>query len=131
MPTPPIPTKWTCWYRLKTRAPVIASDLGPLRDVQEDPHRRHRDQERRASGRHERERQPLRREEPHDNSQVDDGLVDQERRDSEREERAERIGDPESNPDAAPEEEAEEGDRHHCADEPELLAEDREDEVGV
>ena len=37
MPTPPMPTKWTCWYRLKTRVPVIASDLGPLRDVQEQP----------------------------------------------------------------------------------------------
>src|SRR5262245_38082006 len=121
MPTPPMPTKWTCWYRLKTRVPVIASHLGPLRDVQEEPDGGQGDQERGAPERHERERQALRREEPDDDAQVDHGLGHQERRDPEREERPERIGDAKADADAPPQEQAEQDDHRDGADEPELL----------
>src|SRR5262245_4007701 len=111
MPTPPMPTKCTCWYRLKTRVPVIASGLGPLRDVEEDTHAGHRDQERGPAGRHERERQPLRGQEPDDHGEVDRGLGGEERRDPERQQGPERVADPEADPDAAPEQEPEEGHR--------------------
>ena len=66
----------------------MASDLGPLRDVEEQANGGHRYQQGRSARGHKRERQALRGEQAHDDAEVHHGLVHEKRRDPERHERA-------------------------------------------
>src|SRR3972149_2828579 len=105
--------------------------MGVMRNVKEHSRREHRHEQRRAAERDERQRQALRRQEPGDDAQVHDRLGGDEDRDPQRQVRAEGLGGAEPDPQAAPREHDEQADDRQGADEPELLADDREDEVGV
>ena len=71
------------------------------------------------------------REQPDDRADVDHGLPDDAHRDPGGEQRAEAVGGAQRHPDPEDREADEERDHEQPADQPELLADDREDEVGV
>src|SRR5690349_15168239 len=141
IPLPPMPTKWTCWKRLRTdahHALRYGAALGPrladsaatpavLRDIEQDPRRQHRHEQRRAAERDERQRQALGGQESRDGAQVDERLDGEEHRDPQGEVRAERVGRAQAHAPAAPHEHGQQPDDGDGAHEAELFADDRED----
>jgi hypothetical protein len=95
------------------------------------PRPREHDHHRRAAVGDERQREPLRRQAAEDDADVERALEDDQHGRPEREQARERIGMARRDPEPARADDDEE--RHHDAraHEPELLADDREDEVGV
>src|SRR5439155_6427753 len=96
--------------------------------------RAHRDQrhdQRRSSERHERQRDAGDRKHARGASEVDERLCPQPRRDARGEESAEGVRRADGDAHARVDEDAEERQHDQLAEETELLAEDREDEVGV
>ena len=91
----------------------------------------HRDHERRAARRQERQRDARHRQQPDDRAEVDHGLADDPRGDAGREQHAESVGRASRDVEADQAEAREQREHEQAADEPELLADDREDEVGV
>ena len=102
-----------------------------MRDVKEDADGEKRDHEARAAVRHERQRDPGQRCEPEHGGEVDRRLPADERRDPRCEPLAERVLARDRKPQAGVRERAVAGDEDGGADEPELLADDGEDHVGV
>ena len=100
-------------------------------DVRHDAHREHRDHERRAADREERQRDARHGQHTDDRAEVDRSLPDDPRGDTGGEEHAEGIG--RTARDAEPDEPepGEQPEHEQAADEPDLFADDREDEVGV
>src|SRR5947209_7103852 len=80
---------------------------------------------------YERQGQPLRRQEARHDPQVHQRLRRDQDGDPERQVAAEGIGRPQSDPEPAPDQNDEEGDDGRGADEAQLLADDREDEIRV
>ena len=101
------------------------------RDVGEDAGAEHRDHERRAADRQERQRDARHGQQPDDRADVDHGLPDDPRGDAGGEQHAEAIGRALRDPEADEPEAGEQPEHEQAADEAELLADDREDEVGV
>jgi hypothetical protein len=100
-------------------------------DVKEDPDAEEGDHETRATVRHERQRDPGQRSEAENRREVDRGLPAHERGDPRGEPLPERILAPDREAQACVGEGAIPGDEDGGADEPELLADDGEDHVGV
>src|SRR5262249_24359682 len=101
------------------------------RDVKEDADRDECHHETRPAVRDERKRDPGQRRQPEDRGEIDRGLAADERGDTWGEPLAERVAALESGLEAGPREEHVGEDQRHRTDEPELLADDREDHVGV
>ena len=127
MPMPPMPTKWICWYFLNmaTMRPRV------LRDVQQDTRREERHEERRASEGDEGQRQPLGRQRPRHHAEIHEGLGREHDGQPERQVAAEGVRRAQPDPQAPPHEEHEERHHDHGARQPQLLADDGEDEIGV
>jgi hypothetical protein len=100
-------------------------------DVKEDPDAEEGDHEARAAVRDERERDPRQRSEPEDGCEVDRRLSAHERGDARREPLPERVLAADGKAKAGISEGAVAGDEDRGAYEPELLADDGEDHVGV
>src|SRR5262249_5401895 len=77
------------------------------------------------------EGKPLRRKQPRRDRHVEQRLADEEERDAKREIGSEPVGRPQARPQAAPEDENEENENTRRSQEPQLLSDDREDEIGV
>src|SRR5947209_14866351 len=105
--------------------------MGLLGDVQEHSRREHRDQQGRAAERDEWQRQAFRGQQTGHDTQVHERLGGDQHGDPERQVAAEGIGRSQTDPEPAPDEHDEEGDDGERAHQAELLADDREDEVGV
>ena len=86
--------------------------------------------ERRAAVRHERQRDAGDRHDPHHHPDVDDELEQDHRGHPGREHRAERVARPPAGDEDPPQEQREQDEQHQAADEPELLGEHGEHEVG-
>ena len=100
-------------------------------DVREDAGAEHRDHERRAAGRQERQRDARHRQQADDRAEIDRGLADDPRGHAGREQHAEPVGRAPRDVEADEAEAGEQREHEQAADEAELLADDREDEVGV
>ena len=111
--------------------PRRASLPRPLRELQQDPDRPAAGQQRGPAVGDEGERQTLGRERARHDHRLTMAWIASSAVTPNAMRGAERIGDPEPDPDAAPQEDAEEDDRRQRADESKLLAQDGEDEVGV
>src|SRR5689334_5208515 len=102
---------------------------GLARDRQQDADGGEAHDERRAAGADERQRDAGDRQQRNDDADVDERLQTEPGGDAGREQRAERVRRPERGPDAGDGQDAEQGDDDEGSHEPELLADDREDEV--
>ena len=100
-------------------------------DVQEQSDAGHGDHERRAAERDERQRHTGDGQHADHGADVHEGLDQDPRRDAGGEEHAVVVGGPQRGADAGHAERHEQGDHQDGADEPELLGDDGEDEVGV
>src|SRR5437667_2522739 len=103
--------------------------MGVLGNVEETSRRGHRDEQGGAAEGDERQGQSLRRQEARHDPQVHERLRRDQDGDPERQVAAEGIGRPQSDPEPAPDQNDEEGDDGRGADEAQLLADDREDEI--
>src|SRR5205807_2415817 len=99
--------------------------------VQEDPSCRHGDHQRRAAKGDERQGHAGDRKDADDGADVDESLADDPRRDAGRQEGTETVGRLEGGAHPEDGEGGEEGDDEQGAEQPQLLADDGEDEVGV
>src|SRR4051794_38202848 len=116
--------------------PAISRRIVPLpsfdrlaRDREEDPDRGEADDEGRAAVADERQRDPRNRDERHDDADVDERLEAEPRRDARRQQSPERVRRPKRRSDARVAEDEKEHYDKAAADQPELLADDRKDEV--
>ena len=115
----------------RCRMPADQPRRGVLRQVEQHPDREHRDEHRRPAGADERQRQALVRQHADHDADVGQRLHGEQRRQAEGQERAVGVRHRRRDAVAAPGDD-EEGQQHERrADQPELLADDRVDEVGV
>src|SRR5882724_4060085 len=124
---PPVPPPAIRTRRIRIPSPSASV----LRGVEEHAGGQEADHHRRASVRDERERQPLRREDPETDAHVDERLSYEHHRHPAREEREMRVGGPRRDVESAHHESEERGENGDRADEAELLPDVREDEIGV
>src|SRR5688572_13677105 len=121
------------WPPVPPAATTILIRVAPsgrlARDGKKDTHGREADDEGRPAVAHERERHAGQRQEVDHDADVDEGLVREPGGDPEGDEATERVGCVHRDTEAAPREQGEQEDDAQAADEAELLADDREDEV--